>query len=59
MNSTKVWLTKSGACILANNDSRIPEKDLNRLLEIVPLYYFKIVTKWKERYGEDEIKFYC
>ena len=44
---------------MANNSSRIPEKDLNSLLEIVALYYFKIVSKWKEKYGEDSIKFYC
>lgn len=58
-NSTKVWLTKAGGCILANNDSRIPQRELNSLLEIVSLYYFKIVSKWKEKYGEDDIKFYC
>ncbi len=57
MNATKIWLTKSGGCILANNSGRIPLKDLNRILEIVPLYYFKIVSKWKERYGS--VKFYC
>ena len=59
MNSTKVWLTKSGGCILANNNSHISEKELSRLLEIIPIYYLKIVSKWKDRYGEDEIKFYC
>lgn len=59
MNSTKVWLTKSGECILANNNSHIPEKELNRLLEIIPVYYLKIISKWKDRYGEDVIKFYC
>ena len=58
-NSTKVWLTKSGGCILANNNGRIPERELNRLLEIVPLYYLKIVSKWREKYGDDEVKFYC
>ena len=58
-NSTKVWLTKSGGCILANNNSHIPEKELNRLFEIIPLYYFKIISKWKEKYGIDEVKFYC
>ncbi|MBR3198873.1 MAG: DUF4160 domain-containing protein [Bacilli bacterium] len=58
-NSTKVWLTKAGGCILANNSSRIPQKELNSLLEIVGLYYFKIVSKWKETYGEDQVRFYC
>lgn len=59
INSTKVWITKTGGCILANNSSKIPEKELNRLLEIIPLYYFKIVSKWKETYGQDELRFYC
>jgi len=59
MNATKIWLTKAGGCILANNNGRIPERDLNRILEIVPLYFFKIVSKWKERYGKENIKFYC
>ena len=58
-NSTKIWLTKSGGCVLANNSGKIPNKDLSILLEIIPLYYFKIITKWKERYGVDEVKFYC
>lgn len=59
LNSTKIWLTKAGGCIVANNNSRIPQKELNELLEIVALYYFKIVSKWKEKYGEDSVKFYC
>ena len=59
INSTKVWITKTGGCILANNSSKIPEKELNRLLEIIPLYYFKIVSKWKETYGQGELRFYC
>ena len=54
-----MWLTKSGGCILANNNGSIPERELNRLLEIVPLYYLKIVSKWREKYGDDEVKFYC
>lgn len=58
-NSTKIWLTKAGGCILANNNSRIPPRELNSLLEIISLYYFKIVSKWKEKYGDDGMKFYC
>ena len=42
-NSTKVWLTKSGGCIVANNDSKIPTKDLNNLLESIAVNYFLIV----------------
>ena len=58
-NSTKVWLTKAGGCILSNNYGHIPQNELNRILEIIPLFYFKIVSKWKENYGTDQVKFYC
>ena len=30
-NATKIWLTRSGGCILANNNGNIPKKDLNKL----------------------------
>lgn len=58
-NSTKVWLTKSGGCIVANNDSKIPTKDLNNLLESIAVNYFLIVSEWKNFFGTDEVKFYC
>lgn len=58
-NSTKVWLTKSGGCILANNNSRIPQNDLNKLLPIISRQYFFIVAKWKEYYKTEDVKFYC
>ena len=31
-NATKIWLTKSGGCILASNGSKILNKELNELL---------------------------
>ena len=34
-DSTKVWLTKKGGCILANNESQIPKKELNQLMEFI------------------------
>ena len=61
-NSTKVWLTKAGGCILYNNKSRIPSGDLNKLLNIISRHYFLIISKWKEYYHIDavnDIKFYC
>ena len=61
-NSTKVWLTKTGGCIIANNNSKIPEYKLNKLLDIISRHYFLIITKWKEYYNIeniDDIKFYC
>ena len=61
-NSTKIWLTKSGNCVLENNKSRIPQNDLSMLMDIISKHYFIIVSKWKEYYNLkniDEIKFYC
>ena len=58
-NSTKVWITKSGGCIVANNRSKIPQQELNQLVEIISLNYFKIISKWKEVQGNNTIKFYC
>lgn len=61
-NSTKVWLTKAGGCILCNNKSRIPSSNLNKLLTIISRHYFLIISKWKEYYHIDDIsdiKFYC
>jgi len=61
-NSTKVWITKTGGCIIANNKSKISNNDLNKLLSIISKHYFLIVSKWKEYYkieNFDDIKFYC
>ena len=61
-NSTKVWLTKAGGCIVANNKSKISSNELNKLLNIISRHYFLIVSKWKEYYKIEtleQIKFYC
>ena len=58
-NSTKIWLTKSGGCILSNNNSKIPNNDLNVLLDAITSNYLFIVSYWKKFYEIDEIKFYC
>lgn len=59
MNSTKVWLTKKGGCLLANNKSNIPPKELAYLLEIITAQYFMIVSRWKQHFKVTEVKFYC
>jgi len=48
--------------VLANNKSKIPENDLNKLLSIISRHYFLIISKWKQYYNIDntnDIKFYC
>jgi hypothetical protein len=56
-NATKVWLTKSGGCVVANNRSRIPQKDLVYLLQMIQNDYSVICNKWKTFFGY--ISYYC
>jgi hypothetical protein len=58
-NATKIWLTKSGGCLVANNNSRIPTKDLNDLLDTITTNYFFIIDQWKKFNVNNEVKFYC
>jgi len=56
---TKLWLTRSGGCIVASNGSNIPQKELNELMDFVSAQFFMICSKWKEFFVVDNIKFYC
>ena len=52
-NATKIWLTKSGGCILASNGSKISKKELNELMEFISAQFFFICAKWKEAFVTD------
>ena len=41
-NATKIWLTKSGGCILASNRSNISSKELHELMEFISAQFFMI-----------------
>ena len=58
-NATKIWLTKGGGCIVANNLSNIPKHELNELLEIVQDNFLFICDEWRKFFDVDSIKFYC
>lgn len=34
-NATKVWLTRVGQCVVANNNSRIAEHELKEICDII------------------------
>lgn len=57
--STKIWITKNGGCIIANNNSKIPIQDLKSIMNTISSNYFYILAKWKETYRIDEVKYYC
>ena len=46
-NSTKIWLTKAGGCILASNGSNISKRELNELMEFISAQFFLICAEWK------------
>ena len=56
-NCTKVWLTKSGHCLLCNNNSKIPDVKLRRIIAIAEARKHDIENKWMQYFGR--IKYYC
>lgn len=44
-NSTKVWITKSGKCLLANNSSHIPSATLQNIMRIIETRSSEIIVK--------------
>lgn len=57
-NATKIWLTSSGGCLLAHNRSKIPDRDLSNILELISLNHGYICDKWREVF-HDDTSFYC
>ena len=56
-DATKVWITRSGKCLLQNNHSRIPERELRILIQVTEARSASIIEKWVETFGE--ISYYC
>ncbi len=57
--STKIWLTSKGGCIVAANGAKIPEKSLSELCEIISAQHSFICEKWKAFFLVEDISFYC
>ncbi|HIY83278.1 MAG TPA: DUF4160 domain-containing protein [Candidatus Rubneribacter avistercoris] len=47
-DSTKIWLTRSGGALLAHNASRIPQRDLNNILDFITYNHSAICERWHE-----------
>ena len=56
-NSTKIWITKAGKCLLCNNNSQIPQRTLKNMMEIIEARNFDVIDKWLGFFGE--IRYYC
>ncbi len=51
-DSTKIWLTRAGGCLIANNRSDIPERDLQDLREFITYNHADICKRWVDTFGE-------
>ena len=56
-NSTKVWITQTGKCLLCNNLSGILEKKLNKIIRVIEANSEEVIGKWKEFFGE--VRYFC
>ncbi|MBE5846280.1 MAG: DUF4160 domain-containing protein [Lachnospiraceae bacterium] len=56
-NSTKIWITQSGKCLLCDNSSYIPEKKLKLIIRMIEANSDEIIDKWKRFFGE--VRYYC
>ena len=56
-DSTKVWLTKNGRALLANNGSAIPLNVLRNIMDAIEAPHKYIQARWLKHFGES--RFYC
>ena len=56
-NATKLWITSTGKVILCNNNSKIPEKILRKLMSLIEANTERIIEEWIEHFGE--IRYFC
>ena len=54
-NETKLWITSDGNVILEHNKSRIPAKDLSRIIKFLESNEKQIVRAWVEFFGTKAI----
>lgn len=55
-NATKIWITSTGKTLLCNNNSKIPQRELLRMVRIIEANSTLILDKWYSQFGE--IRYY-
>ncbi|MBE8952117.1 MAG: DUF4160 domain-containing protein [Quinella sp. 1Q7] len=51
-NATKIWLPADSNPVVVHNKSRIPQKDLTRILKAVALERDTIIARWYDYFGK-------
>ena len=55
--ATKVWITRRGKCLLAHNQSHIPEHVLRNIIAVIETQSAFITEAWRAFFGE--ARFFC
>ena len=56
-NATKIWITSTGKTIMCNNNAKIPEPVLRRIMRVIEANSESIAASWLEHFGE--IRYFC
>lgn len=56
-NATKVWITRSGKCLLAHNNSKIPVRALRIVMRVIEARSSDVIEKWISYF--DQISYFC
>ena len=57
-NSTKIWLTAAGGCIVARNTPGLTRGELSLVCEFVAAEHSRICKAWETQLRA-EVRFYC
>ncbi len=55
--ATKVWITRTGHCLLCHNHSGIPSTALRNIMRIIEARSSEVIQKWCDFFGE--ITYFC
>ena len=56
-NSTKIWISSHGGCLLCHNNSQIPARTLRNIMMIIEARSAEVIQKWTQYFGS--ATFYC
>ena len=56
-NATKIWVTSKGHCVLANNRSEVPTRQLRIIMRTIEAQHRDVEEQWFQYFGE--IRYFC
>lgn len=56
-SATKIWITRTGKCLLCHNNSKIPDKALRNIMRVIEARSVEIIQKWGQFFPETT--FFC